>query len=82
MSRRPVDLPALVEGVGSGRKRAVARAITLVENRDPLAYELVRTDRWPTPVLRVGKLIKIPTAPLLSLLEASPLDRRDRPRAE
>jgi GTPase len=42
VSRRPVDLPALVEGVGSGRKRAVARAITLVENRDPLAYDLVR----------------------------------------
>ena len=42
MSRRPVDLPALVEGVEHGRKRAVARAITLVENRDPLAYDLVR----------------------------------------
>jgi LAO/AO transport system kinase len=42
VSRRPVDLPALVEGVEHGRKRAVARAITLVENRDPLAYELVR----------------------------------------
>ena len=42
MSRRPVDLPALVEGVAQGRKRAVARAITLVENRDPLAYELVK----------------------------------------
>jgi len=42
VSRRPVDLPALVEGVEHGRKRAVARAITLVENRDPLAYDLVR----------------------------------------
>jgi LAO/AO transport system kinase len=42
VSRRPVDLPALVEGVEHGRKRAVARAITLVENRDPMAYELVR----------------------------------------
>jgi LAO/AO transport system kinase len=42
VTRRPVDLPALVEGVGRGRKRAVARAITLVENRDPLAYDLVR----------------------------------------
>jgi GTPase len=42
VSRRPVDLPALIKGVTGGRKRAVARAITLVENRDPLAYELVR----------------------------------------
>jgi predicted DNA-binding transcriptional regulator AlpA len=32
------------------------------------AYELVRTDAWPTPVLRLGRLIRIPTAPLLALL--------------
>ena len=42
MSRRPTDLATLVEGVGGGDVRAVARAITLVENRDALAYELVR----------------------------------------
>jgi predicted DNA-binding transcriptional regulator AlpA len=32
------------------------------------AYELVRTGQWPTPVLRVGRLIKVPTAPLLELV--------------
>jgi LAO/AO transport system kinase len=42
VSRRTTDLPALVEGVSGGDVRAVARAITLVENRDPLAYDLVR----------------------------------------
>jgi LAO/AO transport system kinase len=42
VSRRPTDLPTLVEGVSAGDVRAVARAITLVENRDPLAYELGR----------------------------------------
>jgi GTPase len=42
VSRRPQDLRTLVDGVGAGDKRAIARAITLVENRDPLAYELVR----------------------------------------
>ena len=42
MTRRPTDLRALVEGVTGGDTRAMARAITLVENRDPLAYELVR----------------------------------------
>ena len=42
MSRRPTDLRSLVDGVSGGDTRAVARAITLVENRDPLAYELVR----------------------------------------
>ena len=40
--RRDFDLPALRAGVLAGEKRAVARAITLVENRDELAYELVR----------------------------------------
>jgi len=42
VTRRPTDLWALVEGVTGGDTRAIARAITLVENRDPLAYELVR----------------------------------------
>ena len=32
----------LVEGVRGGDRRALARAITLVENGDPLAYELIR----------------------------------------
>jgi predicted DNA-binding transcriptional regulator AlpA len=32
------------------------------------AYELIRTKRWPTPVLRLGKLIRIPTKPLLDLV--------------
>ena len=33
------------------------------------AYQLVRTGQWPTPVLHIGRLIKIPTAPLLSLVD-------------
>jgi predicted DNA-binding transcriptional regulator AlpA len=32
------------------------------------AYELIRTDNWPTPVFRLGRLIRIPTAPVLELL--------------
>jgi LAO/AO transport system kinase len=35
-------LEALVEGVRGGDRRALARAITLVESSDPLAYELIR----------------------------------------
>ena len=42
MARRPVDVPALVDRVSGGDRRAIARAITLVENRDPAAAELVR----------------------------------------
>jgi LAO/AO transport system kinase len=36
------SLADLVEGVRGGDRRALARAITLVENGDPLAYELIR----------------------------------------
>src|SRR4029450_10201370 len=32
----------LSEGVRAGDRRALARAITLVESSDPLAYELIR----------------------------------------
>jgi LAO/AO transport system kinase len=39
---RQFTFEALVEGVTSGDRRAIARALTLVENGDPLAYELVR----------------------------------------
>jgi LAO/AO transport system kinase len=40
--RREWTLETLVDGVREGDRRALARAITLVENADPLAYELVR----------------------------------------
>ena len=39
---RTWSLDELVEGVRGGDRRALARAITLVENGDPLAYELIR----------------------------------------
>jgi LAO/AO transport system kinase len=44
--RREWTREALLEGVRSDDRRALARAITLVENSDPLAYELVR-DLYP-----------------------------------
>ncbi|HEX8743741.1 MAG TPA: methylmalonyl Co-A mutase-associated GTPase MeaB [Thermoleophilaceae bacterium] len=44
--RRDWTRETLVEGVRTGDRRAVARAITLVENADPLAYELVH-DVYP-----------------------------------
>ena len=40
--RQAWNLEDLAAGVQSGDRRALARAITLVENRDPLSYELVR----------------------------------------
>lgn len=35
-----------------------------------LAYRLVREGEWPTPVVRVGRLIKIPLAPLYEYVGA------------
>jgi LAO/AO transport system kinase len=40
--RREWTLETLLDGVREGDRRALARAITLVENSDPIAYELVR----------------------------------------
>lgn len=51
-----VDVPTAATVLGIGRTAA---------------YELIRTDRWPTPVLRLGKLIRIPSAPLLELVGVS-----------
>jgi LAO/AO transport system kinase len=42
MARRDWTRDALLEGVRGGDRRALARAISLVENGDDVAYELVR----------------------------------------
>jgi hypothetical protein len=60
----------------------VTTAARVLDIGRSLAYELVRTGNWPTPVLHVGRLIKIPTAPLLRLLEAGGENRgEDLPRS-
>src|ERR671927_1328125 len=41
-ARRDFTRESLAAGVRAGEKRALARAITLVENADPLAYDVVR----------------------------------------
>src|SRR5439155_17453072 len=41
-ARRDWTRQTLAAGVRSGDRRALARAITLVENGDPLAYDVVR----------------------------------------
>jgi predicted DNA-binding transcriptional regulator AlpA len=51
-----LDLPTAARLLGVGRTAA---------------YQLVRENQWPTPVIRVGKLIRVPTAPLLELLGIS-----------
>ncbi len=49
-----VDVPTAAAMLGIGRTAA---------------YELIRVGKWPTPVLRLGKLIRIPSAPLLELIQ-------------
>lgn len=51
-----LDLPAAAALLGVGRTTA---------------YRLVRERLWPTPVVRLGRLIKIPTQPLLDLLHGA-----------
>jgi len=59
-----VDVPTAAEALGLGKTAA---------------YELIRCGDWPTPVLRLGKLIRIPTAPLLALVGVQP-EREGTPR--
>jgi hypothetical protein len=56
------SLPAIVDVVTAAEVLGIGRTV---------AYELVRADRFPTPVIRVGHQIKIPTAYLLDLLGLS-----------
>lgn len=51
-----VDLPTAARALGLGRNTA---------------YELVRNGNWPTPVIRVGRLIKVRRSSLLELLGIS-----------
>ena len=51
-----VDVPTAARALGIGRG---------------LAYDLVRSGSWPTPILRMGKLIRIPTASLVRLVNGN-----------
>jgi hypothetical protein len=54
-----VPLPAVLDLVQAAALLGLGRTT---------AYRLVHDEQWPTPVLRLGRLIKIPTQPLLDLL--------------
>jgi excisionase family DNA binding protein len=49
----------------------VATAAAVLGVGRTAAYELIRNGGWPTPVLRIGKLIRIPSAALLELVQVS-----------
>ena len=54
------QLPAMVDVPTAARVLGIGRS---------LAYDLVRSGAWPTPVVRMGKLIRIPTACLQRILD-------------
>lgn len=64
MNRSELDaLPAVVDVCTAAKVLGLSRTA---------AYELIRVGEWPTPVFRLGKLIRIPTAPMLALLGLGP----------
>lgn len=46
----------------------VPQAARMLSIGRTLADELVRSGAWPTPIVRAGRLIKIPSGPLPELL--------------
>ena len=52
-------LPPVLDVPTAGRLLGLGRSA---------AYDLILAGAWPTPVLRLGRRLRIPTAPLLALL--------------
>lgn len=59
---------AIIQSTDLPRFLTVPEAAHILGIGRTLAYELIRTGSWPTPVVRLGKLIKIPSGPLLDLI--------------
>jgi excisionase family DNA binding protein len=62
VTRQGTDAPGVMDLPDAAKMLGIGRTF---------AYQLVREGKWPTPVLRVGRLIKIPTRPLLELISES-----------
>lgn len=59
---------ASTAGLDTPQFLTVPEAAAMLGIGRTLAYELIRSGSWPTPVIRLGKLIKIPSRPLLDLI--------------
>jgi predicted DNA-binding transcriptional regulator AlpA len=53
------QLPPTLDLVEAARLLGIGRT---------LAYEMVREETWPTPIIRAGRKIRVPSTPLLGLL--------------
>ena len=58
------SLPPTLDLVTAARLLGIGRTV---------AYELVRSDTWPTPIIRARRKIRVPTAPVLALLGLAPV---------
>ncbi len=58
-NKQRAALPAVLDVPQAARLLGIGRT---------LAYELIRTNQWPTPVIRMGRLIKIPSGPIIELM--------------
>ena len=63
-TRDTASLPPVLDVPTAGRLLGLGRSA---------AYDLVLARLWPTPVLRLGRRLRIPTAPLLTLLGLDPV---------
>ena len=61
-TKTPLDLTTL------GPVLDLVTAAELLGIGRTASYQLVRENQFPVPVLRIGRLIRVPTAPLLQLL--------------
>ncbi len=52
-------LPAVIDVPTAARVLGIGRTA---------AYRLVKQGAWPTPLIRVGGTVRVPTAPLLALV--------------
>lgn len=60
-------LPAVLDVPQAARLLGIGRTF---------AYELIRTNQWPTPVIRMGRLIKIPSGPIVELMTTGAVAHR------
>ena len=60
----PATMPPVLDVPTAGRLLGLGRSA---------AYDLIVAGLWPTPVLRLGRRLRIPTAPLLALLGLDPV---------
>jgi hypothetical protein len=64
--------PVLPDLATLGPTVDLATAASILGIGRTASYELVRTDQFPVRVLRIGRLIRVPTRPLLELVGIAP----------